>query len=158
MNYEHVILRKPVPNGCQPPARDGKPVPNGCRPPVRDERPIPNGCRLPVRDERPIPNGCRLPVRDERPAPNGCPELYTAHRMVLCMKMKNKLSAQRHGEHGERHGGTPFLCVLCTGKEIARRPQRRNFVPLRHESPCPPCLRVYNLFSVSMHKTMPHEV
>jgi hypothetical protein len=85
-------------------------------------------------------------------------ELYTLREMVLCMTRKNKLSTRRHGEHGEMHGGTPFLRVLCAEKEIARRSQRRNFVPQNSESPCPPCLRVDNLYSMSMHKTMPRTV
>jgi hypothetical protein len=75
------------------------------------------------------------------------------------MNIKNKLSPRRHRGHGELYGGTPcFLRALRVRKEIARRPQRRNFVPLRHESPCPLCLRVDILFSISIHKTMPRAV
>jgi hypothetical protein len=106
---------------------------------------------------------------------------------VLCMNIKNKLSTRRHGEHREVHHGTPsFLRVLrvekevtrrpqrrnfvpqknespcspclCVEKEVIRRPQRRNFIPQKNESPCSPCLRVDNLFSMSIHKTMPREV
>jgi hypothetical protein len=67
------------------------------------------------------------------------------------MNMKNILSTRRHGEHGGEYGGTPyFLCVRCAGKAFVRRPQRRNFVPQNSESPCPLCLRVDNLLSMSM--------
>jgi hypothetical protein len=79
-----------------------------------------------------------------------------------------KISTQRHRDlspdpspqgRGERSGRTPYLLrVLRAEKKVTRRPQRRNFVPLNDESPCSPCLRVDNLFSMFMHKTMPREV
>jgi hypothetical protein len=109
--------------------------------------------------------------RNESPCP---PCLRVDLRgMVLCLNIKNKLSTQRHGEHGEGHGGTPcfdlspqgrgernggtpcFLRVLHAGKEAAQRPQRRSFVSQRNESPCPPCLRVDNLYFMSGHETVP---
>jgi hypothetical protein len=92
---------------------------------------------------------------------------YTSRGMVLCMKIKNKLSTRRHGDlspgpsphgRGECSGGTKFLlCGLRVTSFFTRRARRKDGVP-PCTSLCSPCLRVDNLFFIFMHKTMPRTV
>ncbi|MDR1102627.1 MAG: hypothetical protein LBL42_02605 [Tannerella sp.] len=134
------IGKLPTTTGKNPMTIGKNPMTTGKFPTTSGKNPLASG-------KNPLTGG-KFPTAGGKPR-NMYPDFYISRGMTLCMKIKNKLSTRRHGGHGEMHGGTPYLLrVLCAGKEITRRPQRRNFVPLNGESPCPPCLRVDNLFSI----------